>query len=292
MGLTGLARWINAPPQGLGLVRDNMMLNHNATYRGKWNISIRSYRSTINQLPIPTLHGKPDRLMCSLTMDDNVFVLIENPDAPMRADVLAAAPPGDESTYIQGCTHFRTTFLTLRPPGALEQLLAQLKARWLSVRQTTTAQSRGSHTSGQQILIDGQVFAIGTDWIVRIGNVVLAGGAVKGMLLEAEYLPLPLLRSSNVDGTSELLSNLLTSILPNIPDAKTVAVTMSETQWEDSMYAREDPVQKSEDMMSDDIYAIGHEDIPESKRGDWLGLDRERRSAFVILGALRSEGLL
>lgn len=125
--------------------------------------------------------------MCSLTMDDNVFVLIENPDAPMRADVLAAAPPGDESTYIQGCTHFRTTFLTLRPPGALEQLLAQLKARWLSVRQTTTAQSRGSHTSGQQILIDGQVFAIGTDWIVRIGNVVLAGGAVKGMLLEVSY---------------------------------------------------------------------------------------------------------
>jgi hypothetical protein len=67
---------------------------------------------------------------------------------------------------------------------------------------------------------------------------------------------------------------------------------MSETQWEDSMYAREDPVQKSEDIIGGDIYAVGHDDIPESKRGDWLGLDRERRSAFVILGALRSEGLL
>lgn len=67
---------------------------------------------------------------------------------------------------------------------------------------------------------------------------------------------------------------------------------MSETQWEDSMYAREDPNEESEEMKTDDIFVVGHEDIPESKRGDWLGLDRERRSAFVILGALRSEGLL
>lgn len=67
---------------------------------------------------------------------------------------------------------------------------------------------------------------------------------------------------------------------------------MSETQWEDSMYAREDPVQNSEEMMGDNLYAVGHDDITEGKRGDWLGLDRERRSAFVILGALRSEGLL
>lgn len=121
-------------------------------------------------------------------MDDNVFVLLEDPAAPMRAEVLAAAPPGQESAYIQGCPHFRTTFLTLRPPGALEQLLAQLKARWVSVRQTTAAPARGGHAPGQQILIDGQVFSIGTDWIVRIGNVILAGGAVKGMLLEVSLL--------------------------------------------------------------------------------------------------------
>lgn len=67
---------------------------------------------------------------------------------------------------------------------------------------------------------------------------------------------------------------------------------MSETQWEDSMYAREDPKRESDEMKTDDIYVVGHEDIPESKRGDWVGLDRDRRSAFVILGALRSEGLL
>jgi hypothetical protein len=117
-------------------------------------------------------------------MDDNVFVLLEDPAAPMRAEVLAAAPPGQESHYLQTCSHFRTTFLTLRPPSALEQLVAQLKARWVPVRQTTAAPTRGGPAPGQQISIEGQVFSIGSDWIVRIGNVSLAGGAVKGMLLE------------------------------------------------------------------------------------------------------------
>jgi len=41
---------------------------------------------------------------------------------------------------------------------------------------------------GQQLNIDGNVFAIGTDWLVRVGNVILAGGAVKGMLLEVRVL--------------------------------------------------------------------------------------------------------
>lgn len=122
--------------------------------------------------------------MCALTMDENVFVLLEDPVAPTRGDVLAAAPAGQESVYLQGPSHFRTTFLTLKPPGALEQLLAQLKARWVSVRQTTATGPQRGQTSGQQLLIDGHIFAIGNDWLVRVGNVILAGGAVKGMLLE------------------------------------------------------------------------------------------------------------
>jgi hypothetical protein len=85
---------------------------------------------------------------------------------------------------LQGPTHYRTTFLTIRPPGALEQLLAQLKARWVSVRQSTTSGTQRGQSSGQQLTIDGYIFAIGSDWLVRVGNVVLAGGAVKGMLLE------------------------------------------------------------------------------------------------------------
>lgn len=115
-------------------------------------------------------------------MHENVFVLLEDPAAPTRADVLAIAPPEQPPAQVLGPTHYRTTFITLKPPGALEQLLAQLKARWLSVRQASAPQ-RGQAT-GQQLIIEGNVFAIGTDWLVRVGNVILAGGAVKGMLLE------------------------------------------------------------------------------------------------------------
>lgn len=122
--------------------------------------------------------------MCALSMHDNVFVLLEDPAAPTRADVLAAAPPDMDSSQIIGPPHYRTTFLTLKPPGALEQLLAQLRARWVSGRQgAATAPQRGQ-ASGQQLSIEGVVYAIGNDWLVRIGNVMLPGGAVRGMLLE------------------------------------------------------------------------------------------------------------
>jgi hypothetical protein len=126
--------------------------------------------------------------MCALTMNDHVFVLLEDPAAPSRADVLAAvqntATDIRTSSQVSHPPHYRTTFLTLRPPGALEQLLSQLKARWIPVRQSSTASSQRGQASSQQLTVEGHVFAIGNDWLVRVGNVILAGGAVKGMLLE------------------------------------------------------------------------------------------------------------
>ncbi|KAJ6515866.1 hypothetical protein C8R45DRAFT_957865 [Mycena sanguinolenta] len=295
MGFTGLARWINAPAQGLKLVQENISSNHNGVYKGPWNLSVRSYRSTLSQ--IPGFQLPSERTMCAITMDQNVFVLVEDPLAPSRADVIAAAPPGETAAYIQRPSHYRTTFLTLRPPGALEQLLTQLKARWVSVRPPVAGvPQRGQ--SGQQLTIEGHVFAIGTDWLVRIGNVILAGGAIKGMLLEAEYLPLPVLHSPIADGTSELLSNLLTSVLPNISDAKTVAVTISDSQWEDVLWDREEEEEEQKEreidekqMEDNDIYACGDEGAV-VKRKDWLGVNRDRRSAYLIIGGLRSEGIL
>jgi hypothetical protein len=113
---------------------------------------------------------------------------------------------------------------------------------------------------------------------------------------QAEYLPLPVLHSPRADGTSELLSNLLTSVLPNIRDAKTVAVTISDTQWEDVLWDREEEekgAQENEkEKDDDDIYVYGDEDMPEKRKGDWVGVDRDRRSAYLIMGALRSEGIL
>lgn len=106
-----------------------------------------------------------------------------------------------------------------------------------------------------------------------------------------------MLHSPVDDGTSELLSNLLTSILPNIRDAKTVAVTISDAQWEDVLWDREEEIRsltetKPEVKDDDDPYAWDNDDVKDWKRGDWVGIDRDQRSAYLIMGALRSEGLL
>ncbi|EGO01931.1 hypothetical protein SERLA73DRAFT_71091 [Serpula lacrymans var. lacrymans S7.3] len=306
MGFTGLARWINAPTTGLELINQNIIRNHHGQFKGRWNLSVRSYRSTLGSIPGLQVHS--ERSMCALTMNENVFVLLEDPSAPTRADMLANAQQADSqgggagqgTSAVQGPPHYRTTFLTIRPPGALEQLLAQIRARWISVRQSGSNAPQRNQGMGQQLVIDGYVFSIGTDWLVRVGNVILAGGVVKGMLLEAEYLPLPVLRSQTADGTSELLSNLLTSVLPNIRDAKTVAVTISDSQWEEVLWDREEEERQDQEKQmeqqsgdsSDDIYVSGDQNLPTQRRGDWLGVDRDRRSAFLIIGALKSEGIL
>lgn len=123
---------------------------------------------------------------------------------------------------------------------------------------------------------------------------------IEKKIVQAEYLPLPNLRTPVPDETAELLSNLLTSILPSARDAKIVAVTISEAQWEDVLWSREEdelanPAKKKEAEKKegvDDLYVYGMEDIPDKKPGDWSGVDRDRRSAYVIIGALKSEGIL
>ena len=109
--------------------------------------------------------------MCALTMEDNVFVHVEDPAAPTKADVLAAAPPGQEAAYLQIPTHYRTTFLTLTPPNALEQILSQLKARWVPVRQSSGTQK--AQVLGPQLTIEGHIFA--RSHLLRLGSTLGIG---------------------------------------------------------------------------------------------------------------------
>jgi len=90
---------------------------------------------------------------------------------------------------------------------------------------------------------------------------------------------------------------LLTSVLPNVRDAKTVAVTTSDSQLEEVLWDREteergDVAQKELQDNEDDIYAFGDENSVTERKGDWAGVERDRRSAFLIMGALKSEGIL
>jgi len=130
-----------------------------------------------------------ERTMYAITMDENAFIILEDLAAPTKADVLSAAPPGQEIPYLQNPSHYRNTFVTLRPATGLEQLLSQTKVRWVPVRQTPSGNAMRTQplAGGQQLTVDGHIFGIGTDWLVRIGNVTLASGVVKGMLLEVSH---------------------------------------------------------------------------------------------------------
>ena len=99
------------------------------------------------------------------------------------------------------------------------------------------------------------------------------------------------------DAGLELLNNLLVSILPEIPDAKTVAVTMSDSVWEEVLWDREQEEEEADGQTgdpedTDDVFVCGDEGLTTFRRGDWAGVDRDRRSAYLIILALRSEGLL
>ena len=256
-------------------------------------MGIRSYRSTFNSEP--SLNLPAERTMSTFTMGENVFVLLDDPISPGRYDLqtlsLATKP-----------THLKSTYITLSPPGALEQLLSHLRARWGSVR---------GQTAGPQLTIDGRILSIGTDWIVRVGNVIMSTGSVKGILLEvifssrrslsrvhmviqAEYLPLPTVTVLLGDNTSEMVTNLLTSVLPQMPGAKTLAVTVSDFEWAEVIFYEKEEGENDEKKqeVEDDIWASGEDEEPVYKPGDWVGVERDRRSAYLIIGALRSEGII
>lgn len=131
--------------------------------------------------------------MCAVTMNDNVFVLLEDPSAPTRSEnvVLSQANNSQNSNSSDDAypSHYRTTYITVTPPQSFDLLLTQLRSRWRSARQNLS-QSTGS-TSTQapvQLSIEGNSFSIGNDWWVRAGNVFLAGGTVRGMLIEVSIV--------------------------------------------------------------------------------------------------------
>lgn len=131
----------------------------------------------------------PDRacveaLSVKRSATDNVFVQIEDPGAPTRAEIpQLLEAQGQSPRSFPPPPHYRNTLMTVSPPGALEQLIAQLRARWLPVRGAPTG-SQKSQNAAQQVTVDGLIYSIGNDWLIRFGHVILAGGAVKGMLIE------------------------------------------------------------------------------------------------------------
>lgn len=331
--------------------------------------------------------------MFTLTMGENAFVLVDDPGAPSPREwaetytsnqqssspqqkiptVSPSGEPGDGQALqsvpskeskppikVPPQPHYHYTFVTIRPLNSLELLLLQLRSRWTHARQAAQAQRGGlGKQTGQPLSIEGTVFALGKDWIVRVGNVNVSGG-MKGMLLEvslfaslhtsghrliltkAEYLPLPTLPTGE-DHSSALVSNLLLSLLPMHADARTHSITLSDAQWKEVLHDTEAEAEESlanarggapsqtagtqhpidlekinawaEDIRdfeqpasnrvdgamalseenNDDVFAYAddeEDDVADIKKGDWHGLERDRRSAFMLIMGLRSEGIV
>ena len=70
---------------------------------------------------------------------------------------------------------------------------------------------------------------------------------------------------------------------------------LSEWQWEDVQWDSEEDLEREAERKKkedeDDIYA-SEDDHPPFRKGDWIGIDRDRRSAYLIIAALKQENLL
>ena len=88
-------------------------------------------------------------------------------------------------------------------------------------------------------------------------------------------------------------------MLPDIKNAAPFAMTVDDTQWAEVHWNCNENNTKTTKAVEgdtgsdDDVIAYESEEDPSQKQsGDWIGVERDRRSAFLIIGALRSEGLL
>ena len=128
-----------------------------------------------------------ERTMSILTMNNNAFVYLDDNAAPDYHYYLENREQLKNQIQEEP-SHYRMTFVATSPPGALESLLTQLGSRWVPTRQPSTNTRASSASPGNHLSIEGSIFSIGTDWLVRAGNVILTGGTVKGMLLEVRDL--------------------------------------------------------------------------------------------------------
>ncbi|KAJ1308631.1 hypothetical protein OPQ81_004327 [Rhizoctonia solani] len=283
MGVTCIARWPSALPNSMPQLVGHILNLTNVEHRGRWKCNARSYRSSVH----------PERFLYTLVYGENTHILLEDRKSLERPAALekirveqeaanqaaaaaAAAMPAmeDDDVIILDATgqepgavlpkvkniplplHFRTTFISLKPPSTFEQFLGQVKAKWGPRPNNAT--------------IEGMTFTVGTDWIIRVGF-IQAGTGHKGIMLETEYLPLQTCPPTTDGQPPAILTEFIASIVPqsHTDDAKPKPLGATEGEYS---YGFE--------------YATPHPN-------DWgTGFTQERRSAFLLLRMMLDEKLL
>jgi len=197
----------------------------------------------------------------------------------------------------------RVTFVAITPPESLPSMLAQIAGNWSASRPNAAVPGRSVLPAGAgQVHLDGHVYSVGTDWLVRIGNVTQPGGVHKGIVIEAEYLPVHDLPSSlGTQGDSAIVTEFLTGIIPKSSEDQIMAVALTPQQWADVLASGDDldlDHTKAEEHGNtkhdeDDIYFIpGKDEDDRTAKFTSAGQSRERRSAYLIIRCLQGEGIL
>ena len=226
------------------------------------------------------------------------------PTQPNDDDVIILDATGQEPgavlpmpTHTPIPLHFRTTFISLKPPAIFEQFLGQVKSKW-APRPSTA-------------MVDGMTCAIGTDWIVRIGYVV-QGTAHKGIVMEAsfffirsrgwdidnmvqaEYLPLQVFPAPADGKPPAILAEFIASIIPQTHAVFSFFTPKhTEEQWSDILGPSDETLNPAEPAsQTDSVHSYGFEHAT-PLLSDWgSGFAQERRSAFLLLRMLLDERLL
>lgn len=152
----------------------------------------------------------PERLLWEyMSPPDNSLVIIEDALAPKRADFMAArmeiratnaakrkAAPGVADAQLgllQEPTeplHYRNTLLSYKT-GTMEAFINQLGGAWtFQPMKTISGPNLGRSSGGltHRLKIEGNVFSVGSDWIVRVGSVYATGEVFKGVIMEVRFL--------------------------------------------------------------------------------------------------------
>jgi hypothetical protein len=111
-----------------------------------------------------------------------------------------------------------------------------------------------------------------------------------------------------------LLSNFLAAIVPLVPDAKVTSISINNFQWEAILHHKLVPntpddaqgnpnasrmpaidaaATAAEDDDDEDLYDYpGKPFLNSPSSQDWIGTERDRRSAVLVWASLKSDGLL
>lgn len=126
---------------------------------GFWRILLQSYRSA----------AVPSRSIYSVSTSDHTYAVLED-QAPHSENAFRLPP--------------RVSFVTIASLDGLPGILAQIGGAWSASRTNATLGTRGvSAPTVNQLVLDGAVYSVGTDWIVRLGA-VRHGQTPKGLIIE------------------------------------------------------------------------------------------------------------